>query len=85
MRHVGVAAQANCKHGLPLKPKEMRNVFKVYVGSRQHREANGWINSYRRMESDLGNRVSYNTLRNWMKKDFPKIAAETSNTAMMTA
>lgn len=68
------AATANFTHGLPLKPKEVRNVFNAYITARRHYAADGWIKSYRDMEDDLGNRVSYRTLNNWMQKDHPKIA-----------
>lgn len=73
------AAIANTKHGLPLKRKELRNVFRAYIKSRQHRKHDGSIKSYRTMENDLGNLVVFATLRNWMKKDFSKIAAEMSD------
>lgn len=32
------AAQANLTHGLPLKPREVREVFRAYVRSKQHRK-----------------------------------------------
>jgi len=70
------AAKANFSHGLPLKPKEVRNVFNAYIVTRQHLTRGGRIKSYRTMEEDLGHRVSYRTLNNWMQKDHPKIAAK---------
>ena len=70
------AASANLAHGLPLKPKEVRNVFNAYITSRQHYKANGRIKSYRDIEADLNGVVSYRTLNRWMEKDHPKIAKE---------
>ncbi len=72
------AARANLSHGLPLKPKEMRNVFRAYISSRQHYKANGRIKSYRDMEAELSNRVSYRTLNRWMEIDHPRLAKEMS-------
>jgi hypothetical protein len=68
------AASANLSHGLPLKSKEVRNVFNAYITARRHYKTNGRVKSYRDMEADLGHRVSYRTLNTWMKKDHPKIA-----------
>ena len=70
---VWMAASANMSHGLPLRRAELRHVFRAYVSSRQHLKKRG-IKSYRDMAKDLPG-VSHNTIRNWMQKDFPKIAA----------
>ncbi|WP_019199329.1 ParB/RepB/Spo0J family partition protein [Afipia birgiae] len=70
------AANANLAHGLPLKPKEVRNVFNAYITSRRHYKANGRIKSYREMAEDINGVVSYRTLNRWMEKDHPKIAKE---------
>lgn len=67
------AASANLTHGLPLKPKEHRAVFRAFVEAGKHRKG-GRYHSYREMASDLGGIRAHTTLRNWMKKDFPKIA-----------
>jgi hypothetical protein len=67
-----LAASANMTHGLPLRKSELRRVFQAYIRARQHRKRGG-IKSYREMAKELPG-VSYNTVRNWMQKDFPKIA-----------
>lgn len=72
------AALANTAHGLPLKPKELRNVFNAYIGTRHHYRANGRLKSYREMAADLNGAVSYRTLNRWMERDHPKIAKEMS-------
>lgn len=66
------AAQANLTHGLPLKPKEVRAVFRAYVKSRQHRSGRGY-KSYRDIAADLAHRVGHTTIRNWMERDFPSV------------
>lgn len=68
-----LAAKANLTHGLPLKAKEVRHVFRAYVHSRQHYASKGRLKSYRDIASDLGGVVSYNTIRNWMQKDYPRV------------
>ncbi len=73
------AVSANLSHGLPLKPKEVRNVFNAYITARRHYKANGRIKSYREMEADLNGVVSHRSLNRWMEKDHPKIAKEMSN------
>ena len=47
------AATANMAHGLPLKPKELRNVFAAYITARQHYKANGRLKSYRDMAATI--------------------------------
>lgn len=68
-----LAAQANLTHGLPLKPKEVREVFRAYIRARKHRVKPGEIKSYRTMAQELGGLVSHNSLRNWTQQDFPKL------------
>lgn len=68
------AAQANLTHGLPLKSRELRAVFKAYVGSGRHRDGVRF-RSYREIAVDLANRVGHTTIRNWMERDFPSVFA----------
>jgi hypothetical protein len=68
-----LAAEANLKHGLPLKTIEIRSVFRAFINSRQHVKPNGRPLSYRDIGKQLG--INHNTVRNWMKRDFPLIAA----------
>ena len=72
------AAAANLSHGLPLKSKELRNVFGAYITARRHYKPNGRLKSYRDMEADLNGLVTYRTLNRWMEKDHPVIAREMS-------
>jgi len=65
------AAKANMSHGLPLKTREIRTVFKVYVSTRQHLKAKQVLKSYREIAAELG--CSHNTIRNWMAVDFPEV------------
>lgn len=68
------AARANLTHGLQLKKREMRAVFKAYVGSGHHRDGVRF-RSYREIAIDLASHVSYSTIRNWMEQDFPAVFA----------
>jgi hypothetical protein len=71
-----LAAKANLTHGLPLKARDRRAVFRAYVGASQHRKGGprGVLKSYREMAADLGG-VHYTTLRNWTRCDFPSVFA----------
>ena len=78
LREAGwLAAEANLRHGLPLKPSEMRPVFRAYIKAQKHvlqRGRHGRIRkmqSYRDIASALGGRVSFGAVRNWMRQDFP--------------
>ncbi len=66
------AAQANLTHGLPLKPREVRVVFRAYVRSKQHRKGKSY-KTYREISGELSHRAGHTTIRNWMKADFPKV------------
>lgn len=67
------AAAANLEHGVPLTPTEKREVFRVYVRTKQHQgKRRGQYKSYREMGVELGH--PHTTVRSWMLKDFPKIA-----------
>lgn len=74
------AAKPNLTHGLPLKPREKRPVFKAYVKSGQHRKrlpglrSGSKLKSYREMGTELG--MGHTTLRQWMLADYPSIARE---------
>ncbi|ABS66349.1 conserved hypothetical protein [Xanthobacter versatilis] len=66
-------------HGLPLKSRELRAVFKAYVGSGRHRDGVRF-RSYREIAVDLASRVSHTTIRNWMEQDFPSVFAAMGGT-----
>jgi hypothetical protein len=62
-----LAAQANLEHGLPLKPKQYREVFRAYIKARRHRNENGSFKSYRDIATELGGARGHTTIRNWME------------------
>lgn len=74
-----MAAEANLTHGLPLKRSELRAVFHALINARKHIKGHGHtkgrVHSYRELSAILGG-VSHNTVRNWMRKDFPRIAQQ---------
>lgn len=69
-----LAASANLEHGLPLKAAELRAVFQALVQTKKHRDARGRLLSYRNIGQIIGK--PHTTIRHWMMKDFPKVAAE---------
>ena len=74
-----LASAANLAHGLPLKRKELRRVFGNYVKARQHTRGTR-LKSYRDIAQELGGVVTHTTVRNWMIKDHPRIAARMGGT-----
>lgn len=72
---MGQAALANLSHGLPLKKKELRRVFKLFMKSSIYRKKNKQLMSYREISTALNGCVGHTTIANWMKKDFPRIAS----------
>ena len=71
-----MAASANLEHGLPLKQSELRLVFRAYIRAQRHVLTTGKLKSYRDIAADLGK--PHGTIYNWMKKDFPRVAAQLS-------
>lgn len=65
-----MAAEANTRHGKPLTGKEHREVFRVYIRTKQHMKGRR-RKSYREMQIDL--QKGHTTLRNWMQQDFPSL------------
>ena len=65
------AFEANRRHGLPLKTKDLRVGFQAYVRAHRHRDKRGRLKSYREMAKDMG--VGHTTLRGWLKADFPSV------------
>jgi hypothetical protein len=68
-----LAAQANTEHGLQLKSSEVRKVFKAFMKAGKYKQGQGKPKSYRDIAKELGGLKSHNTIRNWMRQDFPKI------------
>lgn len=72
-----LAALANLAHGAPLKTADLFKVFCTYVNTGMHRTRKG-CKSYRVMAVELGAQRSYETVRSWMKKEYPLIAKQMS-------
>jgi hypothetical protein len=72
---VWLAASANLQHGVQLRGGEYRLVFLAYITARRHYDAKGKLKSYREMALEIGGTRSYTTVRNWMIKHHPEIAA----------
>ena len=45
----------------------------MYIKAKRYRDEDGKLRSYRDIAEELKSRVAYTTIRNWMKKDFPKL------------
>ncbi|MDQ0302840.1 ParB N-terminal domain-containing protein [Ancylobacter polymorphus] len=83
------AADANTKHGLPLKPRERREMFRTYVRTRQHvlragygkdgSSLAGQLKSYDDIARDLA--IPKPTVWRWMQKDFKKTALKMGGAA----
>lgn len=69
-----MAAKANKQHGLPLKAKEQRKVFRTFIRTGQYRKGRGKLMSYREIAQEIGR--SHVTIRNWMAQDFKKLFRE---------
>jgi hypothetical protein len=66
-----LAAAANLAHGLPLKRREGRAVFRAYVKARQYYKGRTGkrIKSAREIAADLQGLASHKTILEWMKQD----------------
>lgn len=71
---IWMAAEANMNHGLQLKPRELREVFRVYIRTGRHKKGRGRLKSYREIAQELGR--PHTTIRHWMEKDFKKLFNE---------
>ena len=74
---LGMAALANLAHGRPLKAKERRRAFGMYVKGGRHRGSRpNTFKPYSTIAAELGYPVG--TVHKWMRDDFPKVAAKMS-------
>jgi transposase len=64
------AAKANTEHGLPLKAKELREVFRAFIETNRHMQAQKLM-PYREIAKRIGK--GFSTIRNWMKADYPRL------------
>jgi ParB-like nuclease domain len=69
------AADANTTHGLPLRFREKREVFRRYMQTKQHRDGRRF-KSYRDIAGELHGIAGKSTLQRWMADDFPSVAAK---------
>lgn len=69
-----LAADANLRHGLPLKNKEIQSVFKAYINARKHFDERGAFKSYRQIGRELGK--THHTIVSWTQRFFPTLAAK---------
>ena len=76
-----LAAVANMAHGLPLRGKEIRTVFRAMLKARKHLAKPttgammpGKLLSYRELAALMGGVVRHTSLHKWMREDFPDIA-----------
>ncbi len=68
-----IAADANSGHGVPLKRAELRDHFRAFINSGQHKKPRNGVMSYREMGAALGK--PHTTIRNWVEADFPRLFA----------
>jgi transposase len=64
------AAKANTEHGLPLKTKELREVFRAFIETNQHMQGQRLM-PYREIAKWIGK--GYSTVRNWIRADYPRL------------
>jgi len=64
------AAKANTEHGLPLKAKELREVFRAFIETNRHMQGQRMM-PYREIAKRIGK--CFSTVRNWMKADYPRL------------
>lgn len=66
------AAFANMEHGKPLRASEVKTVYMKYMKTKQYKNSDGSIKSYREIGAVLG--MAHTTIRNWEFKYFPAVA-----------
>lgn len=64
------SASANLANGVALRPSEVLDAFHTFMDTRQYREGYSWL-SYREIAKKFGK--PHTTIRNWMKKHYPRI------------
>lgn len=66
-----IGGSENLTNGLPMKKRDIRELFRAYVKAGQHKEGRGF-KSYRTIAKELA-LVTHQTLHNWMEVDFPGV------------
>ncbi|KAB1069931.1 ParB/RepB/Spo0J family partition protein [Methylobacterium planeticum] len=67
------AAEANAKHGVRLKPREVRAAFRAYVKAGQHLKRGSRVKGSREIAKELHGLVSHAGVLAWMRSDFPAV------------
>lgn len=70
------AAKANMDHGVALKPKELREVFRAFMKAGKNRRGRAGLLSYQDIGDIIGKPKS--TIHRWMVADYPKTARRMS-------
>ncbi len=73
------AATANLRHGLPMKPRERKRVFKLYMEQGRWRARAGQVKPTRKIAEDLGGLAAHTTIWMWIKREHPRVAALMEN------
>jgi hypothetical protein len=68
------AAKANLGHGVQYRSRELHEVFKAFIKAKRHVKPDGSTMSYREIGPVIGK--PHTTIRTWMLKYFPKLAAD---------
>ena len=67
-------AQFNADHGLPLKSRDVRKMFRLFMDAGLHTtKEDGWI-GYRGIAAALGGRVGRGTVYRWVDEDYSTLA-----------
>jgi transposase len=64
------AAKANTEHGLQLKSKELREVFRAFIETDRYLQGEKLM-PYREIAKRIGK--PFSTIRNWMEADYPRL------------
>jgi len=67
------AAEANAKHGVRLKPREVRAAFRAFVKAGQHLKRGSRVKGSREIAKELHGLVSHAGVLAWMRSDFPAV------------
>ncbi|CAN1557835.1 ParB/Sulfiredoxin [Rhabdaerophilaceae bacterium] len=70
-----LAAEANMKHGVPLKKADYRRVFNAFIKAGRHMKGKRAM-SLRDIAGALHGIVAHTTIHGWMRKDFPVLARQ---------
>lgn len=71
-----IAVERNLQHGVPIPRSQAAEVFRRFINAERNRLEDGTLMSYRELSAALHGLRSHERLRQWMHREFPKIAAE---------